>query len=148
MFCTFDGATSILEKFKDNLSLMDLAIMEQLGKSDDLSQTEDGLIYKRGKLVISGSLHGRIIASHDFISAGHPGRDRIQELIYCSYWWPLICKDVALYIKGCATCHQTKIGTQKKAAPLNPHDVPSWNWEHISANMITDLPSCLGFDYN
>ncbi len=48
MFRTFDRATSILEKFKDNLSLMDLAMMEQLGKSDDLDlqMGEAGYIWK------------------------------------------------------------------------------------------------------
>ena len=149
MFRAIDGSSILLEEIKENLSLMDLSIMEQLGQSEDLSQTEDGLVYRRGKLVVPNNenLCGRIIAAHhNSVSAGHPGRDRTQELIYCSYWWPSLRKDVARYIKGCATCQRTKIRTQQKAAPLNPHDIPSRNWEHISVDMITDLPSCLGYD--
>ena len=149
MFRAVDGTSNLLEEIKENMSLMDLAIMEQLGKSSDLSQAEDGLIYRRGKLVVPNNekLRGRIISSHhDSITAGHPGRDRTQELIYRSYWWPSLRKDVARYIKGCVTCQRTKIRTQRNAAPLNPHDVPSRNWENISVDLITDLPSCLGFD--
>ena len=149
MFRAIDGTSILLEEIKENLSLMDLSIMEQLGQSEDLSQTEDGLVYRRGKLVVPNNenLRGRIIAAHhNSVSAGHPGRDRTQELIYRSYWWPSLRKDVARYIKGCATCQRTKIRTQQKAAPLNPHDIPSRNWEHISVDMITDLPSCLGYD--
>ena len=142
-----DGATRIREDCVKLLDFMDRAVMDSLGSDGLFSQTEDGLIYRRGKLVVPNNfaLRGRIISSHhDSVAAGHPGAAKTQDLITRSYWWPSIRKDVRKYVKGCHVCQTTKIDRQKRAAPLNPNPVPDRNWQYISVDMITHLPPALG----
>lgn len=118
-----------------------------LQKDKDYSQTEDGLIWRRGKIVIPAdkALRGHVIAAHhDSVSAGHPGQAKTQELVYRSYWWPSIKKDVKAYVKGCTVCQRSKIHHQPKAAPLHPNPIPEHNWEYISVDMITHLPKSEG----
>ncbi|KAJ3559362.1 hypothetical protein NM688_g396 [Phlebia brevispora] len=95
----------------------------------DYSQTEDGLIYRRGRLVIphDKTLIGQVIAAHhDSVSAGHP--------------------DVKTYVKGCEICQKSKIQHQAKAAPLHPNPIPDRNWQYISVDMITHLPESQGYN--
>src|SRR6266852_5731537 len=35
---------------------------------------------------------------HDSQVAGHPGRYKMQEQITRNYWWPMILRDVKLYV--------------------------------------------------
>ena len=55
---------------------------------------------------------------HDAPTAGHPGRDKTLRWVQECYWWPGIKDWVAEYIKGCATCQQSKILMHKKHTPL------------------------------
>lgn len=131
-----------------NLSThVDDFVTAQLGVNGDFEKTEDGLIYRKGKLVIPNdrALRGRIIAAHhDSVSAGHPGRDKTQELVYRSYWWPSMRKDVRAYVTGCSICQRTKIDHRRRAAPLHPNPVPDQNWEYMTTDMITHLPDSHG----
>ncbi len=61
----------------------------------------DGRVYVPRKT----SLQGKIISrSHDHITAGHPGIEKMKELILREFWWPKIKKDIEAYVKGCETC--------------------------------------------
>lgn len=120
-----------------------------------LTQTEDGLVWKKGgtdgqQIVLSEhdqTFLGKVIAAHhDSVVAGHPGRDKTQELIQRSYWWPHIRRDIQDYVAACTTCRRTKADKQKKAAPLNPNPIPDRNWQHVSMDRITHLPASNGFD--
>lgn len=119
---------SILALVKENSDLYDNSVLSKLIEKDsDYSKTEDGLIYRWGKLVIPNQkmLIGQVIAAHhDSISARHPGQAKMQELIYRSHWWPAIKKDIKAYVKGCEICQRSKIQHQPKAAPLNPNPIP------------------------
>lgn len=147
---TILSADAILASARDNIVHYDNSVLSKIVMKDaDYSQTEDGLIYRRGKLVIPNqkSLIGQVIAAHhDSVSAGHPGQAKTQELIYRSYWWPAIKKNVKTYVAGCKLCQRTKIQHQPKAAPLNPNPIPDRNWQHISVDMITHLPEAQGFN--
>ncbi len=110
---------------------------------------DDGLIYYDHCIYIpqDHALRGEIIAaSHDHITAGHPGIEKTKELILREYWWPKTKKDIENYVHACETCQRTKLSTQAKAAPLHPNTIPSRPWTHISVDMITGLPRCNGQD--
>ncbi|OJT15194.1 Transposon Tf2-12 polyprotein [Trametes pubescens] len=135
---------------KDCFSLrerLEESVVIELGRNGDFEKTEDGLVYRKGKLVVPNDkgLRGRIItAHHDSVSAGHPGREKTQELIFRSYWWPSMRKDISAYVKGCAVCQKSKIDHRRRAAPLNPNPIAEYNWEYISVDMITHLPDSHG----
>lgn len=144
------SSLSLLEEITNNIESYDKSVLEHvLSKDKDYNKTEDSLIYRRGRLIVPNqkTLIGHVIAAHhDSVSAGHPGQAKTQELIYRSYWWPSIKKDVKAYVKGCETCQRSKINHQAKAAPLNPNPIPNRNWQYISVDMITHLPTAQGFN--
>jgi hypothetical protein len=83
---------------------------------------------------------------HDSIAAGHPGWYKTQELITHNYWWPYIQSDIRKYVNGCETCQRTKVHHQKPKSPLHPNEVPSRPWEHISVDLIGELPESQGYN--
>ena len=146
---TIDGADNLKEMCLKHIKLYDRSVVEKVGKDNDWELAEDGLIYRRGKMVIPNhpELRGRVIASHhDSIAAGHPGAAKTQDLIMRSYWWPSIRKDVRKYVTGCHTCQRVKIDRQPRAAPLHPNPVPTRNWQYMSMDYMTGLPLCNGHD--
>lgn len=127
----------------------DESILSKLSSDKEYIKSEDGLIYRRGRIVVPDdkALKGLIIQSHhDAISAGHPGQAKTQELIYRSFWWSSIKRDIKSYVRGCETCQRAKIDHQPKAAPLNPNPIADRNWQYVSADMVTHLPDALGYN--
>jgi hypothetical protein len=55
-------------------------------------------------------------------------------------WWPRIQANVRKYVDGYETCQRTRVHRNKPHAPLNPHEIPSQPWEHISIDIIGPLP--------
>ena len=45
---------------------------------------------------------------HDAPTAGHPGRDRTEERVTKTFWWPQMTPWITEYVKGCTTCQQNK----------------------------------------
>jgi hypothetical protein len=76
--------------------------------------TEGKQIVPNIKEIRRGILH----EAHDSPLAGHPGRDETLRKVQRKYWWPGMKKWIANYIKGCATCQQTKIITHRCRTPL------------------------------
>ncbi|SJL19037.1 uncharacterized protein ARMOST_22644 [Armillaria ostoyae] len=109
----------------------------------------DGLLYYDQRIYVprDPATRGEIISRcHDHITAGHPGIEKMKELVLRDYWWPKLKKDVETYVRGCETCARTKASTQARRAPLHPNEIPSEPWTHISVDMITGLVPCKGLD--
>ena len=83
---------------------------------------------------------------HDSWLAGHSGRYKTQELITRNYWWPYIQSDIRWYIDGCQLCQKMKTRKGKIHAPLQPNAIPESPWEHISVDLITNLPISNGYN--
>ena len=110
-----NGADNLKELCLKHIKLYDHSIIEKLGKDDDWELAEDGLIYRKGKMVVPNhpEVRGHVIASHhNLIAAGHLGAAKTQDLILRSYWWPSIQKDVGKYVAGYDTCQRVKINRQ------------------------------------
>jgi Integrase zinc binding domain len=63
-----------------------------------------------------------------------------------NYWWHYIQSDIRKYVDGCENCHRTKAHHQKPRNPLHLNEVPSGPWEHISVDLIGELPESQGFN--
>ena len=64
-----------------------------------------------------------------------------------NYWWPGMKRDVVKHVEKCLTCSQVKAEHQKSYGMLEPLDIPTWKWEHITMDLITKLPRTRkGFD--
>ncbi|CCO31931.1 Retrotransposable element Tf2 155 kDa protein type 2 [Rhizoctonia solani AG-1 IB] len=105
-------------------------------------EMEAGLLFYQGRILVLDVNEVReelLRVYHDSPMAGHPGRQRTLELISRAYYWPGIRADVYLHVDGCETCQSIWL-PKTKLIPAQPLEIPSRPWEHISYDMITDLP--------
>ncbi|QRW25043.1 Retrotransposable element Tf2 protein [Rhizoctonia solani] len=91
---------------------------------------EAGLIFYQGRIVVLdvGALQTELLRIyHNSPLAGHPGRQQTLELLSCTYYWPGICANTYWH---------------PKYSPILPQplELPTRPWQHISYNMIVDLP--------
>src|ERR1700730_6648798 len=63
--------------------------------------------------------------AHDHPTAGHPGRDETIRRVRTRHTWPGMNAWITAYVKGCATCHQTKINTHRPKIPLYRISIPN-----------------------
>ena len=84
--------------------------------------------------------------NHDLVDVGHPGQQRMLELLKRNYWWPGLEEDVRKYIQGCFKCQQNKVQHQKKPGELHPLEIPQESWQEISINIIGPLSRTNGMD--
>ncbi|KAF8698606.1 hypothetical protein RHS03_07507, partial [Rhizoctonia solani] len=103
---------------------------------------EAGLLFYQGRIVVPdvGTLRTDLLCIfHNSPLAGHPGRQRTLELVSRNYYWPGIQADTYWHVDSCKTCQQV---WKPKYAPIPPQplELPSRPWQHVSYNMIVDLP--------
>ena len=87
-----------------------------------------------------------ILAKHNSLLAGHPGRSKTFTLVAREYVWPGMRAMVNHYVDACAVCQQVKYNRQKPFGLLKPLPVPSRPWKDISMDFVTKLPLSDGFD--
>jgi Integrase zinc binding domain len=75
---------------------------------------------------------------HDSIVAGHLGIDKTIASIRSRFTWDGMNKDIAEHIRSCDRCQRNM--PSKPIGLLQPLDVPSRNWEHVTMDFIMDLP--------
>ncbi len=96
---------------------------------DRRMKLEDGLIYYDHRIYIpqDHALRGEIIAaSHDHITAGHPGIEKTKELILREYWWPKMKKDRKLRprLRNVPT-NKNKHSSKSSAPSSKRHTLPT-----------------------
>ncbi|QRW23579.1 Retrotransposable element Tf2 protein [Rhizoctonia solani] len=105
-------------------------------------EMEAGLLFYQGRIVVPdiGTLRTDLLCIfHNSPLASHPGRQQTLELVSRNYYWPGICADTYWHIDSCETCQ--RICKPKYASiPPQPLELPTRPWQHISYNMIVDLP--------
>ncbi|QRW20500.1 Retrotransposable element Tf2 protein [Rhizoctonia solani] len=105
-------------------------------------EMEAGLLFYQGQIVVPdvGTLRTDLLRIfHDSPLAGHPGRQRTLELVSRNYYWPGIRADTYWHVDSCETCQ--RIRKPKYASiPPQPLELPVKPWQHVSYNMIVDLP--------
>ncbi|KAF8700270.1 reverse transcriptase, partial [Rhizoctonia solani] len=103
---------------------------------------EAGLLFYQGRIVVPdvGTLRTDLLCIfHDSPLAGHPSRQQTLELVSCNYYWPGICADTYWHVDSCETC-QCICKPKYASIPPQPLELPSKPWQHVSYNMIVDLP--------
>ncbi|KAF8755009.1 hypothetical protein RHS01_05559 [Rhizoctonia solani] len=105
-------------------------------------QMEAGLLFYQGHIVVPdvGTLRTDLLQIfHNSPLAGHPGRQQTLELVLRNYYWPGIRADTYWHVDSCETCQ--RIRKPKYASiPPQPLELPSRPWQHVSYDMIVDLP--------
>jgi len=85
---------------------------------------------------------------HDSPIGGHPGISNTWDLVKRNYEGPRLHKFVEAYVKGCATCQETKVMTHMKHTPLYHLDTfaEQGPFQYVSMDLITDLPPSNKYD--
>ncbi|QRW19694.1 Retrotransposable element Tf2 protein [Rhizoctonia solani] len=103
---------------------------------------EAGLLFYQGRIVVPdiGMLRTDLLCIfHNSPLAGHPGRQCTLELVSRNYYWPGIRADTYWHVDSCETCQ--RIRKPKYASiPPQPLELPARPWQHVSYDMIVDLP--------
>jgi hypothetical protein len=92
-------------------------------------------------VVVAGAARVRVLEeAHDSPYSGHFGKHKVLHQINQNFWWPGWRKDVESYVFGCLVCLRNKAQTVKKVGLLQPLSIPSFKWESVSMDFITQLP--------
>lgn len=103
----------------------------------------DGIYWKKGRIALPPDkdvITFVIKQTHDQPLYGHPGIQRTLEHLRRAFYWPTMETDVTTYVKSCYKCQTNKHPRTKPAGKLQPLEIPQAIWEHVSMDLITDLP--------
>jgi hypothetical protein len=89
-----------------------------------------------------------MLLTHDHPMAGHPGRDETIRKAKKLRQWTGMKGWIANYVKGCATCQQSKILTHRKKMPLYriTTEQGTLPFKQVAMDLITGLPKHKGKD--
>jgi len=107
-------------------------------------ELKDGLYWRKGCIVLpqdSGVIDFIIKQTHDQPLYGHPGIERTLEHLRRAFFWPTMELDVRKYVHSCYKCQTNKHQRLRPAGLLQPLEIPRSAWEHVSMDLITDLPT-------
>ena len=76
---------------------------------------------------------------------GHVGMRKTLELVDRQFHWRGLRGDTIQYVKTCPTCQMMKSDNRAKAGLLQPLEIPSRKWAHVTTDLVTDLPESNGF---
>ncbi|KAJ9527530.1 hypothetical protein QJQ45_025738, partial [Haematococcus lacustris] len=79
--------------------------------------------------------------AHDIPISGHLGRDKTYAQLSRHFFWPRMAASVHNYVRTCTHCQRNKSNTAKPIGLLQPLPIPQHRWEHVSMDLITQLPS-------
>ena len=77
--------------------------------------------------------------AHNSPSSAHPGVKKTTQKLE-DYWWPGMQKDVQQLIKTCPRCQKAKRDPGPEPGLLHPHSTPTFPWEKVGTDLLTDLP--------
>ena len=77
--------------------------------------------------------------NHDQPTAGHLGIAKTTARIARRYYWPGMFRDIATYVRRCASCQRYKSSQRTPAGKMQPsrNDQP---WETVSTDLVGPLP--------
>ncbi|KAL8094138.1 hypothetical protein AgCh_035848 [Apium graveolens] len=70
----------------------------------------------------------------------HPGSTKMYRDLKENYWWPVMKREIAEWVRKCYTCQKVKVEHQRPSGLLQPLEIPEWKWEHIAMDFIVGLP--------
>jgi hypothetical protein len=86
-------------------------------------------------------------SAHDSVESGHPGKNKLFELIHRTYFWPRLSYDVKQFTRNCHSCMRNKTSRLKYQGTLKPLPIPLQRWKDLSVDMVGPVQkTSRGFD--
>jgi hypothetical protein len=116
-----------------------------------LARQSNGLLYAYGtRLYVPdvSTLPSRLLYElHDTPTSGHHVITKLLATMTQTFWWPNMKRAVQRYVRSCVTCQRNKSARHKPYyGLLQSHQVSTMPFEHVSLDLITNLPHCDGYD--
>ena len=102
----------------------------------------DGVLYRGDRLWVPADaplLVDLLREIHEPPASGHPGFNRMEDLLRRDYYWPNMRKAVRRYVRNCHGCQRTKASRDRKNGLLTPLVIPLQRWVDISIDFIIGL---------
>lgn len=106
----------------------------------------DGRLYFRDRVYVPDSSEPEVDVPslrtfilqtiHDSVESGHPGKNKLYELISRFYWWPKLSYDVTRFTRNCLNCARNKTSRLRYQGTLKPLPVPLQRWKDLSVDFI------------
>ena len=104
------------------------------------------MVGKQQKIIVPQSLRQEVLKEcHDVPSVGHVGMRRTLELVDRQFHWRGLRSDTISYVKTCPVCQVMKSDSRAKAGLLQPLEIPTRKWAHVTTDLVTDLLESGGF---
>jgi len=118
------------------------------GKEEGTLEIRDDLLYRKGRLWVTGDNTIREIlkSEHDTKVAGHRGQDKTTELIRRNFWWPKMNERITDFVRSCPECQKNKSSHHAPYGLSSPLELPYAPWQSIAMDFITELPWSEGCD--
>ena len=113
-------------------------------KVNKLYVKKDGFYVHANRVVVPAVVdlrHRIIMECHDPVWCGHGGREKTLDLVQRAFYWPGMAADVKSYVQNCVSCQRNKSSNQAPGGLLQPLEIPKANWEHVSMDFVTNLPT-------
>ena len=82
-------------------------MIQALEKGNNGTWEENRIVYIDGRIYVPNSkkIKKKILQeNHDSADVGHPGQQKMLDLIKRNYWWPRLKEDIKKYTQGCFKC--------------------------------------------
>jgi hypothetical protein len=84
--------------------------------------------------------------AHDSCESGHPGKNKLYELLSRDYYWPQLHKDCEQFCRNCHTCIRNNTSRLRYQGSLKPLPLPAQRWRDISVDFVGPCVLSNGFD--
>ena len=131
---------------------MELTKPEGIPRLPDISlsecKVEGNRLYFRDRLYVpdNGLRPLLLQLAHDLPESGHPGKNKLYDLLAREYWWPHISGDVNTFTRNCHGCIRNKTSRLRYQGALKPLPIPAQRWRNISVDFIGPLVPSNGYD--
>nr|GEV11211.1 hypothetical protein [Tanacetum cinerariifolium] len=112
----------------------------QKGLDEMIEHRSDGAFYYLDQIWVSLKSDVRTLImdkAHKSKYSVHPGADKMYYELRDRYWWPVMKKDIAIYVSRCLNCLKVKAEHQRPSGLLQQHEILEWKWEGIAMDFVT-----------
>ena len=100
----------------------------------------------RQKITVPKSLRQQMLKEcHDVPFSGHVSMCKTLDLVDWQFHWRGSRGDTIQYVKTSPMRQMMKSNNKAKAGLLQPLEIPSRKWAHVTTDLVTDLPESNGF---